>query len=133
MASQNTGAQPPAPSTTPTDLYAFGNQQQPRAPRPSDFGVNGLNDFVGPESLPTPHGASTIGDPNQAPLTGHYHRLPAGTPLPDGLAVVPDGTDVLPGSPLPPKHHTVFPITRMTLQEFINKFLFLPWQHAGKK
>jgi hypothetical protein len=85
VASQNTGAQPPTPSATPMDLYAFGNRQQPRAPRPSDFGVNGPNELVGPESPPTPHGASTIGDPHQAPLTGHYHCLPAGTPLPDGL------------------------------------------------
>jgi hypothetical protein len=133
VASQGGGAQSSAPDRTPTDLYAFGNRQQPRAPRPSDFGVNGPDDLVGPESPPTPHGASTPGDPAQTPLTGHYHHLPAGTPLPEGLGVVADGSDVLPGSALPPTHHTLFPTIEMTLREFIGHFLALPWQHAGKK
>jgi hypothetical protein len=46
---------------------------------------------------------------------------------------VADGSDALPGSPLPPTHHTIFPTVEMTLREFIDRFLSLPWQHAGKK
>ena len=84
---------------------------------------------VHPTSPPT--GASTFGDPRQAPLTGHYHRVPAGTVLPEGIGVVADGVDV--GGPHLPTHHTVFPTRTMRFSEFVEKFLNLPWEYAGKK
>ncbi len=118
-------------TTTPVDLHAFGNRAAPRPPRPSpDMEiVDGV--FVA-EEPPLPHGASTFADPNQAGLTGQYHRLPAGTDLPDGFAVVADGSDVVPGSPQPPTHHTIYPTRDMPPEEFTQGFNDLPWQHEGK-
>jgi RHS repeat-associated protein len=118
-------------TTTPVDLHAFGNRTAPRPPRPSpDMEVvDGV--FVG-QQPPLPHGASTFADPNEAGLTGQYHRLPGGTELPDGFAVVADGSDVVPGSPHPPTHHTVYPTRDMAPEEFTQGFNDLPWEHAGK-
>jgi hypothetical protein len=121
-------------SKTPTDLHAFGNKTQPRPVRPDrDFGVSDMTDVVGPESPPLPNGASTYADVGEAPLTGQYHRIPEGTALPDGLDVVADGADVLPNSPHPRTHHTIYPNQSMTVEKFNDKFLSLPWEHAGKK
>jgi hypothetical protein len=73
--------------TVPTTLYAFGNRQSPRPPRQNkDIAVE--NDSVKPTNPPT--GASTFGDVQYAPLTGHYHRLNQDTELPEGLDVVAD-------------------------------------------
>jgi large repetitive protein len=120
-------------NTTPTDLHAFGNAGGPRAPREGiDFYV-GDDGMVVPQSGPTPHGASTFGDPAQAPLSGVYHRIPGGTELPDGFGVVADGEDVLPGSGQPPTHHTIYPTQPMTPQDYIDGFLNLPWVRAGRK
>lgn len=44
-----------------------------------------------------PQGASTTLDPNKSPLSGHYHTIPEGSPLPDGLGIKLDGRDVIPG------------------------------------
>jgi hypothetical protein len=118
---------------TPTDLFAFGNASGPRAPREGvDFYV-GDDGMVVPQSGRSPHGASTFGDPMQAPLTGPYHVIPAGTQLPRGFGVVADGIDVLPGSMQPPTHHTIFPTEPIMPQDFINGFLDLPWTRAGKR
>src|ERR1700693_1757642 len=82
----------------PVDLYAFGPRSGPRGLRvgvdihPDEAGM------IGPESLPFPAGASTLGAPQMAPLTGHFHRLPKGTPLPDGFGTAADGVDVQPHS-----------------------------------
>lgn len=77
--------------TVPTTLYAFGNRQRPRPPRQNkDIAVE--DDFVKPTKPPT--GASTFGDIQYAPLTGHYYRLDKDTELPEGLDVVADGEDV---------------------------------------
>lgn len=132
----NFGGQPfsPGASGTSQDLYAFGNKSGPRSPRPfEDFGVESPKAVVGPESPPLPKGASTYGDVNQAPLTGDYHFLPTGTKLPNGLGVVADGVDVLPNSPHPPTHNTLFPTTSMAFEEFDELFQGLPWEHGGKK
>ncbi|MFC3896414.1 RHS repeat-associated core domain-containing protein [Lentzea rhizosphaerae] len=118
---------------TPVDLHAFGNASGPRDPREGiDFEV-GADGMVIPQSGPSPLGASTFGDPAQAPLTGLYHVIPQGTRLPDGFGVVADGSDVLPGSLQPPTHHTVFPTRPMKPMEFIEGFRGLPWARAGKK
>jgi RHS repeat-associated protein len=117
----------------PTDLYAFGNASGPRAPRAGkDVFPDGAG-LIGPEAPPFPHGASTFGDVAQAPLTGHYHRLPGGTQLPDGLGVVADGLDVNPLSSMPPTHHTIYPNRQMPYDEFVVLYEQLPWQYVGKK
>jgi hypothetical protein len=107
----------------------------PRAPRPAqDFGVSSPGDTVGPYSPSSPtdvaHGASTFTDPKLAGLTGQYHVLPVGTQLPDGLGAFADGADV--GGPMPAGHWTIFPTAPMTVSEFGDLFLSLPWQWAGK-
>jgi hypothetical protein len=88
---------------------------------------------VGPEEPPFPNGASTFADPQQAPLSGHYHRLPRGTPLPEGIQVVADGKDVRPESQHAPSHHTIYPASPMAPERFIEVFSGLPWKYAGKK
>ena len=117
------------PIKAPTDLHAFGNKTRPRPPRiGKDLAVDPAG-RVNPTS--PPEGASTFGDPNQAPLTGHYHKVPAGTPLPEGVGVRPDGVDV--GGSHPSTHHTIYPTQPMTFSQFVDKFLSLPWQYGGKK
>ena len=121
------------PFKTPTDLYAFGGKDAPRPPRsgtdlsPDDFGM------IGPEELPFPKGASTFANPNEAPLSGHYHKLPAGTELPKGFGVIADGSDIMPLSPHQPTHHTLYPTTKITATEFSDAFTKLPWEYGGKK
>ncbi|MDE5589892.1 MAG: DUF4157 domain-containing protein [Acetatifactor sp.] len=121
---------------TPGDLYAFGNRAQPRRARPQqDFGVDSEEQDVGPEIPPFPKGASTFSNVDGAPLTGHYHKLPGGTQLPNGLGVVADGRDVhadllqAHGA----GHHTIFPTVRMQVRQFNDLFTGLPWQYEGQK
>jgi len=114
-------------------LNAFGNRQGPRPPRPGIDITLDDNGMVGPEGLPTPQGASTFGDVGEAPLTGHYHSIPEGTELPEGLGVVDDGSDVVEGSPNPPTHRTIYPTRQMPYEEFADKFNSLPWEWVGKK
>ena len=119
---------------TPRDAYTFGNSTSPRGARPQqDFGVEGYDSFVGPESGPFPRGASTFSDVSSVPLTGHYYSLPSGTDLPSGLDIIPDGMDVIPGSPHGPGHMTIFPSNEMTVSEFNELFQSLPWKYGGKK
>jgi RHS repeat-associated protein len=121
----------------PTDLHANGNATRPRPPR-----IEGHNTKPGqtPDLVPdadgkvgphTPGGASTFGDPAQSGLqSGKWHKLPAGTELPDGLEVKPDGIDVDPTSTHPPTHHTIYPTKEMTPQEFEDLYNGLPWEKA---
>jgi RHS repeat-associated protein len=123
----------PNPGEVPTDLSAFGNKNAPRAPRAGKDVFPDADGNVGPEAPPLPKGASTFSDPNQAPLTGHHHTLPAGTQLPEGLGVVADGNGVVPNSPHPAGHHTIYPTVSMPYDSFVNLFNGLPWQYGGKK
>ena len=50
---------------------------------------------------------SNVLNVNEAPLNGHYHILPAGTQMPDGLDIVADGIDVVPNSSHGVGHHTM--------------------------
>lgn len=119
--------------TVPRNLYAFGNAGGPRLARRSDFGIEPDEEEVGPEEPPLPQGASTFADVESAPLTGHYHQLNAGVRLPAGLGVVADGSDVNPGSPHGPGHHTIFPAIRMLFNDFNRLFSGAGWTHAGNK
>ena len=114
--------------TIPVTLYAFGNRQSPRVPRLSkDITVE--NDCVKPTQPPT--GASTFGDIQYAPLTGHYYKLDRDTKLPEGLDVIADGKDV--GGTHARTHHTIYPNREMPFTEFIDKYLGSGWIYAGKK
>src|SRR5947209_20041820 len=94
---------------TPVDLYAFGSRSAPRRPRAGRDVFPAASGMVGPESAPPWHGASAFADLVGVPLTGHYHKLPRGTTLPEGLGVAADGVDVDPASPLLAGHHTIYP------------------------
>ncbi|MED1790097.1 hypothetical protein P4V47_21930 [Brevibacillus laterosporus] len=119
---------------TETDLYAFGNKAGPRGARPKqDFNVAEFEDYVGPNFPPLPKGASTVTDVNKAPLSGHYHVLPAGTELPSGLGVIADGKDVLKNSTHGPGHNTIYPTRQMTVNQFNELLKSLPWEYGGKK
>jgi hypothetical protein len=110
-------------------LYAFGSKSGPRPPRPGiDITVD-ANGMVHPTEPLT--GASLFGDPQQAPLSGHYHRIPANLPLPLSVKITADGIDV--GGPHPPTHHTFFPTEPMPFADFVNSFMRLPWTYGGKK
>jgi len=114
--------------TVPRTLYAFGNRQRPRPPRQNkDIAVE--NDSVKPTKPPT--GASTFGDIQYAPITGHYHQLNQNTELPEGLDVVADGKDV--GGTHSPTHHSIYPSREMPFTEFVEKFLNSGWVYFGKK
>jgi hypothetical protein len=119
--------------SAPTDLHGFGNRSKPRDPRLGiDIDPN-PDGSVGPEPKepPWPDGASTFGDPEKAPLTGHYHRIVAGTRMATGLRVSADGSDI--GGPQPETHHTIFPSEQMPFQTFVDRFQGLGWAYAGKK
>lgn len=121
-------------STAPVALHAFGNRSGPRAPRLSDFNLSSEQELVGPEKAPLPMGASTVSDPEAVDgLSGHYHVLDAGTPLPEGLGVVKDDQESVPNSTNPRTHHTIFPSRAMPFREFQRLFVSLPWRHCGKK
>ena len=117
-------------------------QKKPRDPRVEGYNTKpgqkadiamDAGGMVGPEpkSPPWPNGASTFGDVKYAPLSGHYHSIPRGLPMPEGLAVMPDGAEVF--GPNSPTHHTIYPTRRMNPQEFIDLFQSLGWQYAGFK
>ncbi|MEJ3741947.1 LamG-like jellyroll fold domain-containing protein [Actinomycetes bacterium KLBMP 9797] len=118
----------PAIRETPTKLHAFGKPREPRLGQDFVVGDDGL---VVPQSGPLPRGASTFGDPEKAPLSGAYHSIPEGTELPEGLAVVADGVDVIPNSPHPETHHSIYPTRPMMPEEFIDGFNNLPWTKVG--
>lgn len=116
------------------DVYAFGNASGPSGARLSDFGLSSPDETVGPYSPRSPTeeipGASTTTDPLGSGLTGHYHRLPAGTDLPEGLGIHADGADV--GGLGPAGHRTIYPTAPMSYGEFQGLFQGLPWEWAGK-
>lgn len=117
----------------PGDLHAFGNRTGPRLPR---LGINLIPDergMLAPETPPYVRGASTFADPSQSGFSGHYHRLPAGTILPDGLAIIADGADVDSDSCYPQSHHMIYPTRSMSVQEFVALFQALPWEYGGKR
>ncbi len=125
--------------TVAVDVYAFGNRSGPRQPRIEGFNVApgrkgdlavGANGMLVPTD--EPQGMSTFGDPNQENLTGHYHKLPAGTHLPQGLGIEADGIDVENGA-FPPTHHTIYPTEEMAPDRFIRLLQSLPWEYGGKK
>jgi hypothetical protein len=120
-------------ATTPVDLYAFGNRAGPRAPRLGRDIFPDAAGMVGPEDPARARGASTVADLATTLLTGHYHRLPAGTVLPGGLGVVADGRDVKPRSRHGPSHHTMYPTIAMPVKKFIELLKSLPWQYGGRK
>ncbi|WP_432422939.1 RHS repeat-associated core domain-containing protein [Variovorax boronicumulans] len=121
----------------PTDLHAFGNATQPRAPRIAGYNLKpgqkpdlaaDAEGMVGPTRT---QGASTYGNPQKSPISGTYHQIPAGTNMPDGLGIEADGKDV--GGAHGETHHTICPIKRMPAEEFVKKYQTLPWTPGGKK
>jgi len=118
------------------DLYAFGNRQGPREVRAGiDIHVDS-NGMVRGQHTPqqpsdqAPQGASTFVDPDQSGLTGHFHLLPAGTRLPNGLDIYADGADA--GGSAPWGHRTIYPTRDMSLRDFQRLLKTLPWQYGGK-
>lgn len=79
-----------------------------------------------------PQGASLFGDPADAPLDGHFHRLPAGTVLPQELGIVADGSDTE-GGIYELTHHTIYPKDAISPLDFVRLFEALPWEYAGRK
>src|SRR5262245_36538092 len=98
---------------TAIDLFVFGNRNGPRAPRIGLDVVASDDGIIPPDSSPVPQGASAFADPRCSGLSGHFHRLPAGTELPVGWQITADGCDVLPESPLPETHHTLHIVVPM--------------------
>lgn len=84
--------------------------------------------MVGPTDPPT--GASTFADPSEAPLTGHYHRLPGGTQLPEGTRLIADGSDV--GGTQSPTHHTIYAVERC-LSTSSSTSSTACWEYGGMK
>ena len=115
------------------NLAAFGNRDGPRLARKGKDVFPDETGAIKSGQLPLPHGISTFSTLVEAPLTGHYHILPKGTELPDGLGVIADGADVIPTSQHPAGHHTIYPTRAMNLDEFNRLIQSLPWTYGGKK
>lgn len=121
-------------AVTPYDLFAFGgNVNTPRPPRINVDFFPDSSGMIGPYRPPLPDGASLFPDPLKAPLRGRYHKLPKGSVLPNEFAIVADGDDVLPSSPHSSGHHTLYATAQMHVDRFVDLFVKLPWQYAGKK
>ena len=121
---------------TGSDLHASGNKTKPRDPRIDGYNLKPGQKpdlYLDPDGLVIPNqgGASTFKTPEQLPLTGHYHKLPEGTVLPNGLGVKYDGSDV--GGKMSPGHATIYPTESMRPETFIDLFNSLPWEYVGKK
>ena len=127
---------------TTEDLYAAGNLEGPKGARPRDFGISDLSERVGPQPRPTSpaddiKGASTAISMETLQATGQVHRIPAGTELPEGLAVHADGEDVVVNGvkgTAPEGHRTVYSTDpTITGNEFNRRFRGMGWEHVGKK
>ena len=116
---------------------SFGNKTQPKGPRPKvgnrgDIHVD-ENGMVKSQTGETfPEGASTNVNPENAGLGGPYHTIPENTKMPEGLGIMRDGSDVIPGSPHGPGHATIYPTRDMPMTEFQSLFQSLPWEYGGK-
>lgn len=75
-------------------------------------------------------GASTFPRESDLVTSGKVWMLPAGSVVPPGLAVVPDGADY--GGPAPSSHHSVVANRRMTFAEFDAKYRGLSWVNTGR-
>ena len=112
----------------PKTLYAFGNRQSPRLPRP-DIDIVVVDELVYPTEPIT--GASSFGDVQFAPLSGHYHKIEAGTRLPSGIAIIADGRDV--GEIVLPLTIQFIPIVPCRLPNFKPNFLIAAGYMWAKK
>ena len=117
-----------------TVLFAFGSATKPREPRiPEDVDPD-EGGMIAPGILPLPKGASAFANPNSAPLHGKFHGVQARDVFAtDGLSAIPDGSNVVEGSPHAPTHWTIYATRRMSVRDFIDKFMNLPWKLAGTK
>jgi YD repeat-containing protein len=108
---------------TPYDLYVFksfrvreyyiDSQGVPHGDITKD-----QNDDVAAQSGPFPQGKSFWGDPDEARLNPPIYRIPKGSILPIGTALIADGKDVNPNSPHRRTHHTLYPIVKMPFNTF---------------
>ncbi|PIT61201.1 RHS repeat domain-containing protein [Snodgrassella alvi] len=115
-------------------LCAFGNKSKPREPRAGkDIDVDSTGMVKSQTDKKLPQCASTTLDPNKSPLTGHYHTIPEGKSLPNGLGIKRDGKDVIHDSPHASGHATIFPTRDMSMDEFKKLFNSIPWEYGGKK
>ncbi|MGH6653975.1 MAG: RHS repeat-associated core domain-containing protein [Actinocrinis sp.] len=121
--------------TTPEDVFGFGNASGPKGGRPSDFGVANGSDEIGPypSGAGKYNGASTFTSAglDKAPLSGKYHKLPAGTELPDDLGFCADGKDVA-GGTMSFGHRTIYPKQPMSVDSFVDKVKGLPWTNKDE-
>jgi hypothetical protein len=135
------GDDPGGPARTAEDLYAWGGSKDdgfPRPPRPKDFGVESLDETVGPYDPTAPtdevRGGSTYATVEQGQaegLTRQVFRLPEGSELPPGMAVHADGRDA--GGAEPDGHRTLYPTDKTPLGEFRSSWSHeLSWVHHGK-
>ena len=108
----------------------FGNATQPAGIRSKDLEPNADGLLPSQADVQWPSGKSTTVSPETSGLTGHYHKIPEGTEMPEGLAIIRDGADV--GGPRSPGHSTVYPTRDMSPGEFNDKFQSLPWEYGGK-
>ena len=116
---------------------AFGNTTKPKGPRVGrDIHVDSNGMVKSQAGKKFPDGASVIIDTKLGEnkyLSGPYHVIPEGTPMPDGLGIKRDGVDVFTGSKHGPGHATIYPTRDMSIDEFKELFDSLPWTYAGKK
>ena len=65
-----------------------------------------------------------------APLTGHYHTIKAGTELPNGLEIINDGE---PFGEHSKGHYTIYPTEDMLFEEFQKRVSSIETEYGGKK
>lgn len=120
--------------TTPEDIFGFGNASGPKGGRPKDFGVADGSQNIGPfpDGAGKYNGASTLTQDGigRTSLKGKYHKLPAGTQLPDDLGLYADGSDV--GGTHAYGHRTIYPKQAMSVDTFVNKVKALPWTNKDE-
>jgi RHS repeat-associated protein len=122
----------PTPSTvTPPGLMQFGKKSDPTRPSPprvgTDVQVDPVTGMIPAQKCDLangvfPDGKSATIKPEEGVLTNVFiHETPAGTQLPEGMAIVYDGSDVVKGSNRGPGHHTIYNTRDMPPDEFLAK------------
>jgi len=112
------------------DIYRFGNAQRTAPVRPGqDYDLNGRGSIDPQNPLSGSYkGASAYRNPYIVGLTGVVWRTSVQNALgADGLSIIPDGSDVMPGSGFPVGHHTIFPTVEMSPVDFDQRILNLNW------
>ena len=116
----------------PVDVILFGSRNEPKPVREGkDIKVEEDGIVKSQKNKEKKTGKSAFSFPlENAPLTGHYHTIKAGTELPNGLEIINDGE---PFGEHSKGHYTIYPTEDMLFEEFQKRVSSIETEYGGKK